>query len=107
VRKRNHRVEVYFDDKEKNQLEKLVKKSGLSRERYMRMTALEYVIHENPPIDFYALTKEMNRIGNNINQLIASFHSTGFVDMPLLRKHLNELNSLEQIMWDEFKPGDK
>ena len=65
MRKRNCRVEVYFDENEKDMLMTKVQKSGLSRERYMRMSALGYTIHENPPIDFYALTKAMNRYGKS------------------------------------------
>lgn len=107
MRKRSCRVEVYFDENEKDILMKKVKKSGLSRERYMRMSALGYPIHENPPIDFYSLTKEMNRLGNNLNQLLVNAYSKGFVDTPLLRKHLKELNDIENRLWAELKPGDK
>ncbi len=107
MRKRNCRVEVYFDENEKYMLMTKVQKSGLSRERYMRMSALGYPIHENPPIDFYALTKAMNRIGNNLNQLLVNAYSTGFVDVPLLRKHLKSLNDIENRLWAELKPGDK
>ena len=107
MRNRNHRFLVSFTEDEKNILMTKVKKSGLSRERYMRMSSLGYPIHENPPIDFYALTKEMNRIGNNLNQLLVNAYSKGFVDVPLLRKHLKELNDIENRLWAELKPGDK
>lgn len=96
-----------FSDEEFGKLQALVEKTGLSRERYLRMSALNYTIHENPPIDFYVFIRAMNQVGNNINQLLANSYNQGFVDAPLLRKHLNELNDLEDRLWDEFKPGDK
>ena len=34
-------------------------------------------------------------------------YSKGFVDVPLLRKHLKELNDIENRLWAELKPGDK
>lgn len=52
MRKRNVRVQLWLDKKEAQQLQKNVKKSGLSREAYLRQLINGVVPQEAPPADY-------------------------------------------------------
>ena len=43
-----------------------------------------------------AIVRELNRIGNNINQIAAKQHSHGFVDEPMLREAVVSLQRMER-----------
>jgi hypothetical protein len=70
LRKREKRAYMHLSEKEAARLEKRVKTSGLSQEAFMRRACLEdgaIVI-----VDRLLLTKiyaEINRLGNNVNQI--------------------------------------
>ena len=43
-----------------------------------------------------SIVRELNRIGNNINQIAAKQHSHGFVDEPMLREAVASLQRMER-----------
>ena len=46
--------------------------------------------------NYGAIVRELNRIGNNINQIAAKQHSHGFVDEPMLREAVVSLQRMER-----------
>ena len=80
MRKRNNRVELYFTKEELEHLSKKVKKSGLSREAYLRHLINGLVPNDAPPPDYFAMMKQLYGIGNNLNQISSKAHSLGFID---------------------------
>ena len=49
-----------------------------------------------PVAEYGAIVRELNRIGNNINQIAAKQHSHGFVDEPMLREAVASLQRMER-----------
>ena len=78
MRKRNIPIVVHLNAKECQSLMKKVKKSGLSREAYIRTLLDGYAPKEMPPPDYHAMMRELNAIGNSINQIAARANTTGF-----------------------------
>lgn len=60
--------------KEAEALDKKVKKSGLSREAYLRHLINGVVPRDAPTPDYYAMMRELHQIGNNLNQIAQKAH---------------------------------
>ena len=69
MRKRNVHIQFWLDKKEAEAFQKKVKKSGLSREAYLRHLVNGLEPQDAPPPDYYAMMRELHGIGNNLNQL--------------------------------------
>ena len=69
---------VHLNDKEYQALMKKVKKTGLSRETCLRQLMNGYTPKELPPPDYHGMMRELNAIGNSINQIAARANATGF-----------------------------
>lgn len=82
MRKRNIQVMFRLNRKEAQQLDKLVKQSGLSREAFLRAVVGGYQLHEKPGPEFYATMRQMSAIGNSLNQIARKANALGFIDAP-------------------------
>ena len=102
MRNRNNRIVFYLDDDELKELAINVKKSGHSREDYIRSVLLGYVVKEAPPVDYYTILARLSREGANLNQLIITARTLGFIDTPKLEKLMKEIRSTNQMLWDAF-----
>ena len=69
MRKRNVHIQFWLDRKEAEILNKKVKRSGLSMSVYLRHLINGVVPQDAPPPDYYAMMRELYRIGNNLNQI--------------------------------------
>lgn len=78
MRKRNIQVMVHLNSKEYQALMKKVKKTGLPRETYLRQLMNGYAPKDLPPPDYHGMMRELNAIGNSINQIAARANATGF-----------------------------
>ena len=79
MRKRNVHIQFWLDKKEAEAFQKKVKKSGLSREAYLRHLVNGLEPQDAPPPDYYAMMRELHGIGNNLNQLARKANSAGYV----------------------------
>jgi hypothetical protein len=86
MRKRNIGVYFRLDKSEMQDLQKKVKKSGLSKETYIRQTLAGKTLHEKPDEEFYKAIRDLSAIGNRVNQLAAKANALQFIDAPLLRE---------------------
>jgi hypothetical protein len=55
-------------------------KCGLTMSGYIRLLIHDYKPRETPPADYFAMTRELKEIGNNMNQLAFMANATGLVD---------------------------
>ena len=62
-------------------MDKLVKKSGLSREAYLRHLINGVVPQDAPPPDYFSMMKELHAIGNNLNQIAQKAHVLNVMDV--------------------------
>ena len=83
---RNRSVQILFrlNEEEAQHLYELVKKSGRSKEAFLREMVKGYRLCEKPDPEFYKIMRELSAIGNRINQLAVKANALGFVDTPML-----------------------
>jgi len=95
MRKRDIPIRVRLNEVEADHLYGLVKKSGRSREAFLRAMIEGYQLCEKPDPEFYKVMRELSGIGNNINQLAAKANTFGFVDVLMLEE--------ESKKWHQFQ----
>ena len=96
-----------MSDSEAELLDRSAIKSRLSRSEFIRRLILNCKIKKAPPVDYFTLIAELRRIGSNINQVLKVAYTKDLVDVPLLRKALDDYRKTEQMIWKAFSPeGD-
>ncbi|MEK3899282.1 MULTISPECIES: plasmid mobilization protein [unclassified Paenibacillus] len=96
MRKRDIRVVIRLNEKENKRLLSQVQSSGLSREAFIRLLIQGYSPKELPPPDYYAMTRELHAIGNNLNQLAAKANATGHLDTFVFQQEADRLRKSVQ-----------
>ena len=81
MRKRNVHIQFWLNKKESECLDKKVKRSGLSRENYLRHLVEGVVPRDAPPPDYYAMMRELHGIGKNLNQIARKAHTLNVIDV--------------------------
>lgn len=69
MRERSKGVLIYLSDRERNQLEKQAGNAELSMSQLVRKLIMGTDIQPRPPDNIAQLIREINYIGNNINQI--------------------------------------
>lgn len=95
MRKRSVQILFRLDENEAEYLNKLVKRSGRSKEAFLREMVKGYRLCEKPDPEFYKMMRELSAIGNRINQLAVKANALNFVDTPMLER--------EARKWHEFQ----
>lgn len=88
-------VHVYLYEDEYEKYVSQVEKSGLSKSQYMRQLINGYKIKELPPLDYYNLIRELNAIGNNLNQIARIANSIGEIDERMYMQVIEELRTFQ------------
>ena len=104
MRKRNIRVEIYFDEAEYAALIEKVRKSGQSRERYCRNQLKGSVVKEAPTMDTMLMLRELRRIGCNLNEVLKKANSIGLLDVPEMRKVIDDVWQAAKSIMDAYTP---
>ena len=81
MRKRNVHIQFWLDKKEAEVFNKRIKRSGLSREAYLRHLINGLVPRDAPPPDYFSMMRELHGIGNNLNQIAQKAHNLNVVDV--------------------------
>ena len=102
MRKRNHRVVFYLNDKEFDAFEQKAKRSSRSREAFIRKAIEDVQIKELPPADLHKLIWELRRVGNNIDQILMIANSKGILNIPDLRKAIDDLREAEKLIVSQY-----
>lgn len=92
MRKRNIQIIIRLDKDEHQRLCKLVKKSGLSQEAYIRHLIDGVVPNDAPPPDYFSMMKELHSIGNNLNQIAQKAHVLNVVDVQRYDENMRLFN---------------
>ena len=93
MNQRNIEIKVRLNKRESEKLNKLVKKSRLSREAYLRHLINGVVPRDAPPPDYYAMMRELYRIGSNMNQIAQKAHILNAVDAQRYDEDVRRLES--------------
>ena len=102
MRTRNHRVVFYLNDREFEAFEEKAKRSSRSRESFIRRAIQEVQIKELPPADLHKLIWEIRRVGNNIDQILMIANAKGILNIPDLRKAIDDLREAEKLIVSQY-----
>ena len=102
MRKRNHRIVFYLNDKEFEAFEQKAKRSSRSREGFIRKAIQEVQIKELPPVDLHKLIWEIRRVGSNIDQILMIANTKGILNIPDLRKASDDLIEVEKLIVSQY-----
>ena len=89
---RSIEIKIRLNRKEFEALHKRVKKSGLSRETYLRFLIQNLVPQDLPPPDYHNMMRQLFRISNNLNQLAMKAHQFGSIDAKRYDENTQALN---------------
>ncbi len=95
MRSRNVQILFRLNEEEAERFYELVKRSGRSKEAFLREMIKGYRLCEKPAPEFYKSMRELSAIGNRINQLAAKANALGFIDAPMLREEVKK--------WHQFQ----
>lgn len=105
MRARNNRIMLRLSDKEYESLINSSEKVGVPREVYLRMLIMGTAPKEKPSADFYGVMKELNAIGNSINQIAKVANSKGFINVKAYEENVRRLNEfIVEISKSIFTP---
>lgn len=91
--KRNIQILFRVNDEEHELLKRNAKKCGLSIAAYLRFLIQGYVPKELPPADYHGMIRQLQAIGNSMNQIAARANKTGFYLKEEYAKNAQELKA--------------
>lgn len=100
MRNRNIQIITRLSSQEYLRLVKLVKKSGLTKEAYIRHLINGLVPVDAPPPDYYSMMKELYGIGNQLNQIAATARSSGKIDTVRFDNAVKEFEQAVKTITD-------
>ena len=102
MRKRFIEKKYYLDEKEEKILKEKCKKLNVSYSKFIRDLILGYVHDDSLTIEIHNLIYELNRIGNNINQIAYVANSKGIVVQYNLEEKLKKINIVIDKLNDKY-----
>lgn len=99
---RPHEVHLRLNEEEYRALEKNRAKCRLTQQAYLRKLCLDVQPKEQPPVDFFRVLKELQRIGNNFNQIAAVAHKDHWMDAELYWENAKQLQRQMQDLFDQI-----
>ena len=97
VDERDCAVLVRLTQKEKQALQKKAKASSMKMEPFIRKLIMGVEIKARPPNEYVQLIREVNAIGNNINQIAHIANATGTIsqnEIDIVKKNQNDIMRL-------------
>ena len=102
MEKRNNCIILRLSQKELEELNIKVTKSGLSRESFIRQVLSGATLSERPSKDLLQVIKQLQYISNNMNQIAMRANATNMVDALSYRNEVNKL----QLLISDLVTGD-
>ena len=100
--RRNIKIDLRLSDNEAAALNRDVKKSGLSREAYLRSLIQKMPLKERPPLDLIEVLRNLSQINNNMNQIAAKANSIGFIDTSAYWNNVRLLEDTIRMLTEEM-----
>ena len=89
---RTHLIKAYLNDSEYERFNRIATATNSTNSNLVRRLLQTSVFVEFPPVEYWEIIKQLDSIGNNLNQLARVAHSLGFIDEPEYRKNANEVS---------------
>jgi len=93
MQNRTIEIKCRLNQKETDTLNNRVKKSGLSRENYLRQIISGLAPTDAPPPDYFSMMKELRHIGTNLNQISQKAHILNVIDVQRYDENIVVLKS--------------
>lgn len=87
-------IKVRLTPKEAARLQRLVKRTGLSREAYLRHLIGGVVPQEIPPPDYYAFMERLYRVGNLLEQISRQAQTMGMINTVQYKEAVGQFHQL-------------
>ena len=100
--KRNCRFEVRLSKDEFSNLTKKARKAGMSCGEFVRNAIEDKPVIEAPSVDVPLLIREVRRVGFNINEILKIAYARKLLDVPQLRKALEDNRAIEKMIADAY-----
>lgn len=94
MRSRRIKKQIWLSDEEEYLMKIKSEAVGMNASDYIRHLIVGYKPKEKPPEQFYEDIKSIRKIGNNINQIARIANAKNIVDVPHLKKEINQLDEL-------------
>ncbi len=102
MKKRNCRFEIRFTKDELSDLTKKARKARLTNAAFIRYAVRGTAVKEAPPADVPVLIREVRRVGDSLNQIMKRANAIGLLDVPQLRKALEDNRTVEKLIVDTY-----
>lgn len=102
MEKRKNSIIFRLSQKELDELNRKVSKSGLSREGFIRQALAGVALSERPSKDLLQVIKQLQYISNNMNQIAMRANATNMVDALSYRNEVTKL----QLLISDLVTGD-
>lgn len=93
MRKRNIHIQLWLNEQEAERFNRIVRRSGLPREVYLRQLINGLVPTDAPPPDYFAMKRELHAIGTNLNQIAQKAHVLNVIDVQRYEQSIAMLNN--------------
>ena len=100
--KLDDRFEVRLSKADHHYLTKKARKAGLTKSEFVRRAVRGLEVKEGPTADGQRLIQELNRIGNNLNQIARVANAQKLVDVPQLRKTNDEIQDALNLITQAY-----
>lgn len=94
MRKRNFRVQVRLSEREYKKFLGKVKRTGLSREAYLRHLIGGVVPQEIPPPDYFSFMERLYQVGNLLERISRQAQALGVVNTVQYREAVGQFHQL-------------
>lgn len=94
MRSRRIKKQIWLSDEEEYIMKTKSEAVGMNASDYIRHLIIGYKPKEKPPEQFYEDIKSIRKIGNNINQIARIANAKNIVDVPHLKKEIDQLDEL-------------
>lgn len=94
MRTRNKRFSLWLNEREFAHLTKQAEASGLNKEAFIRKLIMNTEIRPRPPDNIAQLIREINYIGNNINQIARKVNAENKVSQNQLEEIFHLLGEI-------------
>ena len=100
MRTRNHHISVWLTDYELKHLKKQSQASGLGMDPFIRQLIMGVQLRPRPPDTYAVLLRELNAIGNNVNQLAYQANARGEATQDEIREAAQLVREAVQLVRD-------
>lgn len=107
-RLRNEQIRLRLTKEEEKVLDEKTSKAGLSRNEFLRRLILGEQVYKRKEKDFKNYAYQVNRVGNNLNQLVKILRNKELNKKDLLEieKTIDEIKSTQEWIENDYKKGD-